>query len=174
MITKSDNKLINVAEGIVWDNNKCEEKLSLSLGYPIETLVTNTTFTDITLDQMSKPSAVMLGTFIKTRLSVDLTKRCIIATKKGNPIEVRRGDVDKKTKGPLMLEQAHQVRLTVPVGTLPVAVTNDEEELNEVNILQPTCLTFCSKIDAFDPPDLEWYHDIICNVKSIEYNEKSS
>ena len=104
MITKSDNKLINVTEGIVWDNNKCEEKLSLSLGYPIETLVTNTTFTDITLDQMSKPSAVMLGAFIKIRLNVDLTERCIIARKKRTPIEVRRADVDKKTKGPLMLK----------------------------------------------------------------------
>ena len=163
--------MITVEEGILRDNNKCEETLLSSLGYPIETPVTNNTFTDITLDQMTKPSATMFGVFIKIRLCVDLTERCIIATKKVNHIEVRRGEIDEKTKDPLMLEQAHQVRHTVQVGALPVTVTNDEVELNEVNILQPTCLTFCDEIDSFDSPNLEWYRDITCNIKSIEYNK---
>ena len=70
-----------------------------------------------------------------------------------------------------MLEQAHQVRLTVPVGILPDATTKDDEEINEVNILQPTCLTFCNDTNSFEAPDLEWYRDIMHNVKSIEYNK---
>ena len=97
-INDNNKKVITVAEGIIRENKKCEEKLLVSLGLPIETTVTNTTFTAITLDQMSKGSAAMLGAFIKNRLHVNLTERCVIATKKGTPIEVRRGDVDKKNQ----------------------------------------------------------------------------
>ena len=129
------------------DNKKCEEKLLVLLGCPIDTTVTNTIFTDITLDQMSKASAAILGAFIKIRLVQDLTDRCIIATRKGNPSDVRKGDVDKKTQGPLMLEQAHQLRLTIPIGTVPIESTNNDEASDDENILQPTCLNFSIEND---------------------------
>ena len=153
------------------DNKKCEEKLLFLLGCPIDTTVTNTIFTDITLDQMSKANATMLGAFIKIRLVQDLTDRCIIATRKGNHSDVRRGDVDKKTQDPLVLEQAHQLRLTIHIGTVPIERTNNDEALDDENILQPTCLNFSIENESFDAPDLEWYRGIICNVKSIEYNK---
>ena len=54
-----------------------------------------------------------------------------------------------------MLEHAHQVRLIVPIGILPMEVTNNQAESSEVNIIQPTCLRFISEIDPFSPPDLE-------------------
>ena len=89
-----------------------------------------------------KANVSILSAFIKIRLNENLFKRCSISTTKGNPMQVRRRDIDKKTKGPLLLEHAHMVRLLPSIGTLPTMEELDPVEEPQECIEQVINLRF--------------------------------
>jgi hypothetical protein len=89
---------ISTAEAILRENKRCEltflEIMSLLLDSPITTEV----FELLTIDQIMKANVSMLSAFIKIRLNENLFEHCSISTTKDNPMQVRRRDIDKKTK----------------------------------------------------------------------------
>ena len=118
-----------------------------------------------------KANVSMLSAFIKIRLNENLFERCSISTTKGNPMQVRRRDIDKKTKGPLLLEHAHMVRLLPSIGALPTMKDLDPVEEPQECIEHVINLRFGYENESCATPDLEWYRDMTCTIKSIEYKK---
>ena len=171
MIDSNKKKKIIIAEAIVRDNKTCEEKRLIGLELPVKITITTNVFMDLNLDQMAKYSVNMISPFIKLWSKAVLTTRCIIASNKGTPLEVKRGDIDKKTKGPFILEHTHQLRSTVPIGVLPIVTDRGEDELLLDDIIKPTSLKFSNEHIFCNKLDLKWYRNAVCDVKFVEYNK---
>ena len=82
------------------------------------TILTTEVFQPLTIDHTGKANKDMLTAFIKTRTNTSLFDKSNITVNKGTPEQVRKRDIDKKTKGPLLIDHAHIVRLQVVVGKL--------------------------------------------------------
>ena len=75
--------------------------------------------------------------------------------------------VDKKTKGPLLLEKAHKIRTLKVIGVLSTEESITQNLVPANVIERPVSLTFNNDIGMCDYPDLEWYGGVMSGVKSI-------
>ena len=108
---------VTLVDTTIRDNTKCELNFVSILNLHSNTAITGKIFIDIILDQMAKPTASLLSNFIKIRLNHGLDKRILIATTKGEPVDIC---LQKwiKTKVPLMLGHNHKVRTLLPISVL--------------------------------------------------------
>ena len=137
----------------------------------MDTMITTEVFQHLTIDHIAKANKDMLTAFIKMRTNASLFDKFNIAVNKGTPAQVRKREIDKKTKGPLLIEHAHIVRLQVVICKLP---TLDKMEPNiGVEQTQETsiCLSFDNESLICDIPDSEWYREMVCSIESLEYNK---
>ena len=84
----------------------------------MDTMITTEVFQHLTINHITNANKDMLTAFIKMRTNANLFDKSNIAVTKGTPAQVRKRDIDKKTKGPLLIDHAHIVRLHVVVGKL--------------------------------------------------------
>ena len=168
-IQQKQTQVATAVESIVRDNKRCEEKLLDTLHLPLDTVVTEETFIDITLDQMHEAKIHMLTALINIKMNSNINTHVVIASLKGNPVDVRNKVV--KTKEPLLLEQAHKTRTLKFIDGIPTAEYITHKLIPADVIECPVSLTFNNNIGMCDYPDLEWYRGVASSVKSIEYNK---
>ena len=92
------DKKFTTADSIVRDNRRCEEKLLDILPLPLDAVITEEKFIDISLDKMHKTKIPMLTAFIKIRMNSNFNTHVVIASLKVNPVDVRNKVVDKKQR----------------------------------------------------------------------------
>ena len=97
-IQQKQIKCVTTAESVVRDNRRCEEKLLDILPLPLDTVITEEKFIDISLDKMHKTKIPMLTAFIKIRMNSNFNTHVVIASLKVNPVDVRNKVVDKKQR----------------------------------------------------------------------------
>ena len=95
---KDKTAKISTAEAILRENKICEQKFLEIMSLPQDTTITTEIVEPLTIDQIMKANVFMLSAFIKIRLNENLFERCSISTTKGNLMQVRRRDIDKKPK----------------------------------------------------------------------------
>ena len=102
---EDDNtKMITSAEGVLRDNSNFENILEL-VNLPLDNEITSDVFVDLTIHRIYKANATMLNTFVKIRMDVNIFNKSVIAVTKGTPVQVHNRELDKKTKGHLLIEQ---------------------------------------------------------------------
>ena len=97
-IDKDKMTKTSTSEGISRENTRCEHKFLDVMSLPEDSPITTKVFEPLTIDHIMKVNVSMLSAFIKICLNENLSKRFSISTTKGNPMQVRRRDVDKKQK----------------------------------------------------------------------------
>ena len=81
-IQQKQTKIVTMVESIVRDNKRCEEKLLDILHLPLDTIIFEEFFIDITLYQIHKAKTPMLTTFIKIRMNSNLNTSIVITSLK--------------------------------------------------------------------------------------------
>ena len=99
-------------------NKECEAKLVDLVEKGCTDALSTIIAQEITIDMFAKCSASMLGAFIKVRQLKNLLDSYMLPNK-GKPSQVRAGVTDAKTKGPLMIALAYQIRLQQITGVVP-------------------------------------------------------
>ena len=89
---------ISTVEGILRENTRCEHGFLEVMGLPKDSPITTEVFEPLTSDKIMKANASMLSAFINICIKANLFERCIISTAKGNPVKVRKRDIDKEQK----------------------------------------------------------------------------
>jgi len=105
---------------------------------------------------------------MKVRTLKDLTEPYVLPNK-GYPNDVRAGNVDKKTKGPLLIELAYNCRALPIIGTVPVL---PEIEIAPLLILPPKVIQFKQDISKVD--DLKITLELINMISIVIISIKKS
>ena len=99
-----------------------------------------------TLEMFDKLKVPELTAFYRCRVQVDL-KMKFACPAKGTVVKVRSGEVDKKTKGPLLIQCCHDVKSLPVIASDPV---QSEVESTEIVITPPHVIDFLSENNALN------------------------